>query len=68
MLNTNKTETRFKPKRKARKPGKLGDGAGGGRGGEKETEIKVVNFTARVEAHLESVEYYLPGNTVVSQR
>ena len=59
MLNTNKKETRFKPKRKARKPGKLGDGAGvGGRGGEKETEIKVVNFTSRVEAHLESVEYY----------
>ena len=57
MLKLNKTETRFKPKRKARKPGKLGDGAGGG-WGEEETEIKVVNFTSRIEAHLESVEYY----------
>ena len=33
-------------------------GGGGGRGGEEETEIKVVNFTSRVQAHLESVEYY----------
>lgn len=30
----------------------------GGEGGEEETEIKVVSFTSRIEAHLESVEYY----------
>ena len=37
----------------------LGDGAGGGgREGEEETEIKVVNFTSRIEAHLERVGYY----------
>ena len=36
----------------------LGDGAGGGREGQEETEIKVVSFTSRIEAHLESVEYY----------
>lgn len=47
----------------------LGGGAGGGgREGEEETEIKVASFTSRIEAHLESVEYYWPGNTVVSQR
>lgn len=35
----------------------FGDGAeGGGEGGEEETEIKVVSFTSRIEAHLESVE------------
>ena len=34
-------------------------GGGGGREGEEEeTEIKVVNFTSRIEAHLESVGYY----------
>ena len=58
MLNTNKTETRFKPKRKARKQVSEEMGQGGEGGGEEETEIKVVNFTSRVEAHLESVEYY----------
>lgn len=38
----------------------LGDGTegGGGEGVEEETEIKVVSFTSRIEAHLESVEYY----------
>lgn len=37
----------------------FGDGAegrGGGKGGEEETEIRVVSFTSRIEAHLESVE------------
>ena len=34
-------------------------GRGGGRReGEEETEIKVVNFTSRIEAHPESVGYY----------
>ena len=33
-------------------------GGGGGREGEEETEIKVVNFTSRIEAHLERVGYY----------
>ena len=41
VLNTNKTETRFKPKRKARKPGKLGDGAGGGRGVRRRLKLKL---------------------------
>ena len=29
-----------------------------GVGGEEETEIKVVSFASRIEAHLENMEYY----------
>ena len=36
----------------------MGRGGGGEGGVEEETEIKVVNFTSRIEAYLESVEYY----------
>lgn len=36
----------------------VGRWGGGGREGEEETEIKVVNFTSRIEAHLERVGYY----------
>ena len=35
-----------------------GGGGAEGVGGEEETEIKVVSFASRIEAHLENMEYY----------